>query len=195
MPDAVCDDQNSENWWSGSSEEVVQAMPEMKGDAKSLLVSNLYFPPQKGGISHFMGSVATSLGGERVCCLTAVKSDRHEMTVCDKGIRVYRRPLAFSGRTAVQAVSLGFTLSQIMAVERPQIIQLAMAYEGYIGLQLQRWLGLPFVVYAHGNEILDAANGTWQTPRLALMQAARVFAERVERARVGAPGEDVEQRS
>ncbi len=151
-------------------------MPAMNGDAKSLLVSNLYFPPQKGGISHFMSSVATSLGRERVCCLTAVKSDRHEMTVCDKGIRVYRRPLAFSGRTAVQAVNLGFALSQIMVMERPQIIQLAMAYEGYIGLQLQRWIGLPFVVYAHGNEILDAANGKWQTPRLALMQAARVFA-------------------
>jgi len=76
----------------------------------------------------------------------------------------------------VQAISLALALSQIMLIERPQIIQLAMAYEGFIGLWLRRWLRLPFVIYAHGNEILDAMESEWQTPRQALLQADRVLA-------------------
>jgi len=76
----------------------------------------------------------------------------------------------------VQAINLALTLSQIMLAERPQIIQLAMAYEGFIGLWLRRWLRLPFVVYAHGNEILDAMESDWQSPRQALRQADRVLA-------------------
>jgi phosphatidylinositol alpha-1,6-mannosyltransferase len=76
----------------------------------------------------------------------------------------------------VQAISLALAISQIMLIERPQIIQLAMAYEGFIGLWLRRWLRLPFVVYAYGNEILDAMQSEWQSPRLALLRADRVFA-------------------
>jgi phosphatidylinositol alpha-1,6-mannosyltransferase len=142
---------------------------------KSLLVSNRYFPPQAGGISHFMGSVATALGPEQVCCLTDVPSKLDSRTE-DVSVRVYRRPAAFSRTTSVQAIGLALALSQIMLIERPQIIQLAMAYEGFIGLWLRRWLRLPFVVYAHGNEILDAMDSEWQTPRQALLQADRVLA-------------------
>lgn len=146
-----------------------------KGHAKSLLVSNMYFPPRAGGISRFMGSVASLLGPDHVCCLTSVPSNPGTRKD-NLGIRVYRRPAAFSKKTSVQAISLALTISQIMLVERPQIIQLAMVYDGFIGLWLQRWLRLPFVVYAHGNEILDAVQSEWQTPRLALRRADRVLA-------------------
>jgi len=89
---------------------------------------------------------------------------------------VYRRPAAFSKITAVQAFNLALALSQIMLIERPQVVQLAMAYEGFIGLWLRR-LGLPFVIYAHGNEILDALDASeWQTPLRALRRADCVLA-------------------
>ena len=115
-----------------------------------------------------MGSVASALGPEQVCCLTSVPSKLDSRVVEDVRVRVYRRPAAFSNTTSVQAISLALALSQIMLIERPQIIQLAMAYEGFIGLWLRRWLRLPFVIYAHGNEILDAMESEWQTPRLTL---------------------------
>lgn len=121
-----------------------------------------------------MGSVAASLGPERVCCLTSVSTKVHTK-VEHAGVRVYRRPAAFSRSTPVQAVGLGLTLSQIMFLERPQIVQLAMVYEGFIGLWLRR-LGLPFVIYAHGNEILDAMESDWPKPLLALRQADCVLA-------------------
>lgn len=144
-------------------------------EIKSLLVSHRYFPPQKGGISHFMGAVASALGPTRVCCLTSVPSGG-ETTIEDHGIRVYRSRAAFSSRTGVQAVALGLAFAKIMLRDRPEIIQLAMAYEGFLGLWAQKHLRLPFVVYAHGNEILDAMHSSYAKPRLALLHASRVFA-------------------
>jgi phosphatidylinositol alpha-1,6-mannosyltransferase len=56
------------------------------------------------------------------------------------------------------------------------VVQLATVDEGYLGLWLQRWFNLPFVVYAHGNEILGAMQSDWPKPRLTLQQANRVLA-------------------
>jgi phosphatidyl-myo-inositol dimannoside synthase len=140
---------------------------------KSLLISGGDFPPQVGGISRFMGSVARALGPTRVCCLTGVadsSTDNHF------GPRVYRRPGLFSKTKYIRAVIWGVCLIQIMVRERPQVVQLATVYEGYLGLWLRRWLKLPFVVYAHGNEILHATQTDCPKPRHALQQADRVLA-------------------
>jgi phosphatidyl-myo-inositol dimannoside synthase len=90
--------------------------------------------------------------------------------------RVYRRPWAFRRELYVQAPAMGATVAEIMLRERPNIVQIATAYDGYLGLHLNRWLNLPFVIYAHGNEILDIANATYEKPKLSLQHAARVLA-------------------
>lgn len=142
---------------------------------KSLLISSADFPPQTGGISRTMGMIASALGPDEVCCLTAVPS----LPAGSEGlgnIAVYRRPRAFAkGRTA-QALGFSTAIAEIVLRERPQLIQLATAYEGYMGLSLQRWLNLPFIIYAHGNEILDALGSPWPKPRLSLTRASRVLA-------------------
>jgi phosphatidylinositol alpha-1,6-mannosyltransferase len=142
---------------------------------KSLLVSGTYFPPQVGGISHFMAEIATALGPEQVCCLTGVPAARAKRATAS-GPRVYRRPAVFSKRTAVQLAGLGAAMTEIALRERPRVVQFAMASEAYLGPWIERALGLPYVVYAHGNEILDAIQSTWDRPRRALQAAARVFA-------------------
>src|SRR5262249_172047 len=48
--------------------------------------------------------------------------------------------------------------------------------EGYFGLWLRRWGGLPYVIYAHGNEVLQAMKISWPVARHALVSADRVFA-------------------
>jgi phosphatidyl-myo-inositol dimannoside synthase len=142
---------------------------------KSLLISAAYFPPQTGGISRMMAEVASGLGRDEVCCLTAVRS-----TLADKeglaGVRVYRRPRAFAKGRAVQALGFGAAIAEIGLRERPKLVQLATAHEGYMGLSLQRWLNLPFIIYAHGNEIFDALSSSWPKPRLSLIKAARILA-------------------
>jgi phosphatidylinositol alpha-1,6-mannosyltransferase len=163
---------------------------------KSLLISSTYFPPQVGGISFFMANLVSALGAERVCCVTDIPAaDRFKSHEFEP--QVYRRPMAFSRNCALQVLGLSTTMAEIMLRERPRVVQLATVAEGYLGLLLKRWLMLPFVVYAHGNEILAAMTGEWEKPRLALRQADRVLAnsrftkEMVERIGVDANKIDV----
>jgi phosphatidylinositol alpha-1,6-mannosyltransferase len=142
---------------------------------KSLLISSIYFPPQVGGISKVMASIASALGSKQVCCLTGVPLEKS--SACQNFLpKVYRRPGAFIGRRYLKKLKWGATISEITIRERPRILQLATAYEGYQGLWLHRWLKLPFVVYAHGNEILDALRGDREKMRLALQSADKVLA-------------------
>ena len=142
---------------------------------KSLLISSMYFPPHTGGISHFVGSIASVLGPDRVCCLTGVPGSPGAVET-RLGPRVYRRPAAFEGAKYRQRVVWGAAIAQIMLRERPVAIQLGLVSDGSMGLWLRRWLRLPFVVYAYGNEILTAMQSAWQKPRLALQHADRVLA-------------------
>jgi phosphatidyl-myo-inositol dimannoside synthase len=142
---------------------------------KSLLISSAYFPPQTGGISRTMGTLAEALGPDEVCCLTAVSSTSAEKAGL-AGVSVYRRPMAFAKGRMVQALGFGAAVTEIMLRERPQLVQVATAYEGYMGLWLERWFNLPFIIYAHGNEIFSALSSSWPKPRLSLIKAARVLA-------------------
>jgi phosphatidylinositol alpha-1,6-mannosyltransferase len=121
-----------------------------------------------------MASIARALGPERVSCLTNVPDpDRAPLG----GVRVYRRPRVFARSKVIQGAAAVSTLSEILLRERPQAIQLATtATEGYFGLWLRRWFGLPFVVYAHGNEVLQALATSWPPARRALFTADRILA-------------------
>src|SRR5262245_12789741 len=140
---------------------------------RSLLIST-YFPPEHGGIAHYMASVAKALGPERVSCLTSVPGlDGAQLD----GVRVYRRPRVFSRSKLTQAAAVTITVGEIMLRDRRQAVQLATTTsEGYLGLWLRRWLGLPFVVYAHGNEVLQALETSWPLARRALLTADGVLA-------------------
>ncbi len=148
-------------------------MPPGADPVRSLLISSTYFPPQVGGISEMMAAVAEHLGSTRVCCLTGVAGPA---AARPRGIAVYRRPRAFRGGRAVRAASLLAAVAEILIRERPDVLQLATAQEGYIGRRLKRSIGLPYVIWAHGNEILDAARPGSRRSREALIEADRVFA-------------------
>jgi phosphatidylinositol alpha-1,6-mannosyltransferase len=142
---------------------------------RSLLIST-YYPPEHGGISHYMASVAKALGPARVSCLTNVLESRPGADDAD-GIHVYRRPRAFATSKLTQALGVSATIGEIMLRERPQAVQIATTTsEGYFGLWLRRWLGLPFVIYAHGNEVFQAMKTSWPVARQALVSADRVLA-------------------
>ena len=172
---------------------------------KSLLVSSIYFPPQVGGISKYMASVVKYLGPEEICCLTGVQVNNRR-TDNDFKARIYRRPRAFTNTSSIQALTMGAAAIEVLIRERPHIVQLATAFDGYLGLQLHRWFGLPFVIYAHGNDILDIATSSWPKPKRSLQRAACILANsrftaelvanggvRPEKIMVLHPGCDVER--
>lgn len=76
----------------------------------------------------------------------------------------------------MRAASWGVTISQIIVRERPQVVQLATVDDCPLGLWISKWVKLPFVIYAHGNEILSVLYGGWEKHRLALRRADRVLA-------------------
>lgn len=142
---------------------------------KSLLVSSVYFPPQTGGISQLMAGLAAALGPSEVCCLTGAPTGLQPgPNAAAPG--VYRRPRAFAGPRLLRSAALGGALCEVLLRERPRLVQIAHAFDGYVGLHLERWLHLPFIVYAHGNEILEARESPWEKPRQALRRAAHVLA-------------------
>lgn len=153
----------------------MNALPENSRAVKSLLISSIYYPPDVGGISKFMSSMVSALGPDRVCCLTGVRAQPARKREESTG-RVYRRPLAFAKPKYLQAIGWASAVAEIMMRERPRAVQLATLYDGYLGLWLQKWLRLPYVVYAHGNEVLDAMQGSWDGHRRGLQSADCVFA-------------------
>ena len=142
---------------------------------KSLLISSDYFPPQIGGISHLLENIATSLGSDQVCCLTNVPGERISEKANDP-IRVYQRVGGFSKYKVLRGIGFGVSLLHIMLRERPQVVQLGNIFEGSLGLWIQDLFKIPFVVYAHGNEILRAIHENLSMPLLTLQRAERVLA-------------------
>ena len=142
---------------------------------RSLLISSTYFPPQTGGISRMMEQICLALGPERVSCLTGVRGTPADGSRLG-AIRVYRRPQAFRGSKYLRALGLAYSLAEIALRDRPRVVQLASCDDGYLALLSERWLRRPFVVYAHGNEILAAMHSAWDEPRLALRSASCVIA-------------------
>ena len=141
---------------------------------RSLLISHQYFPPQRGGISNMMASIAEALGPDRICCLTGVSASENLASP----FAVYRRPRAFSKARIEEAIALGLTFAEIAIRHRPQAVQLATVGEGYLGLFLKRRFDLPYVVYAHGNEIADLAarRAAGDKPSKTLTEAKKVLA-------------------
>jgi phosphatidylinositol alpha-1,6-mannosyltransferase len=141
---------------------------------KSLLVTSHYFPPQVGGISAMMAALIEHLGPARVCCLTGVSASPGGPDT--RAARIYRRPAAFAQSRSRKAVPWGLALAEIMLRDRPRATQLSTIGDGHLGVWLRRWLRLPFLVYAHGNEILEVLQGTWSRERAQLQAADRVVA-------------------
>jgi phosphatidylinositol alpha-1,6-mannosyltransferase len=143
---------------------------------KSLLVVRDYFPPQVGGISKMMASVCQLLGAENISCATAVSGAQSLLDGRGQPINVHYVPSLFAPGRARMLTSLALVWPRLLLRERPQLLQFATCQDAYWGLALQKTLRIPFLIYAHGNEVLDAASIAWDRPREALRSAACVVA-------------------
>lgn len=142
-----------------------------KRTPKSLLLVRDYFPPQVGGISKMMESICEGLGDD-ISCVTAVTG----AATADRPSKVHYLPSLFPTGALRALLALTFVWPRLLAAEQPELLQFASCGDAYWGPRLQRWRSLPFVIYAHGTEILQAAQNRWARPREALRAATRVFA-------------------
>lgn len=142
---------------------------------KSLMISGSYFPPQVGGISHLVAEICATLGPGAVSVLTGVSGNDGD-DARNSRLNVYRRPRAFDKRSAVRPVWLASAMAEVVLRERPGILQFATTEDTDIAWWAYRTLRLPYLIYAHGNEILSAIRSEWEKPRQALSNAACVIA-------------------
>src|SRR5262249_60714738 len=104
---------------------------------RSLLISTSY-PPEHGGISHYMASVARALGPARVSCLTNVPAAPGADEA--DGVHVYRRPRAFGTSKLTQVLAVSTTVREVTLRERPQALQFpTTSTEGVFGVWRRRW--------------------------------------------------------
>jgi phosphatidyl-myo-inositol dimannoside synthase len=174
--------------------------------SRSLLVTRHYYPPQVGGISTMMWRICEQLGPLRLSCLVGevpVGSSK----CMPSSVPVYRSHLPFSRNLILKSMSLVATWPRVLMSERPNVLQFATCEDAYWGTYFRRTSGMPFVVYAHGNEILSAAANSWSGARRALRGASAVFANsrytanllterigaRPERVKIIHPGCDPEE--
>lgn len=122
-----------------------------------------------------MASIATRLGPEKVCCLTAVRANNNGHRAAEPA-RTYRRPAAFAKPWHIQAAGFSTAMAEILLRERPRVVQISTVHDAYMGTWLRQWFKIPYVVYAHGNEILDVSRSAWEKPRLSLTNADRILA-------------------
>jgi phosphatidylinositol alpha-1,6-mannosyltransferase len=144
--------------------------------ARSLMVSGHYFPPQVGGISHMMWEICSALGPGRIAALTAIAGTA-SLASKDGAIRVYRDARLFEGTSRSCAWHLARLWPRIWMESRPDLLQFATCGDAmFLGYWLNRVLRLPFVIYAHGNELLEAERASWDRSRVVLRTADRVLA-------------------
>jgi phosphatidylinositol alpha-1,6-mannosyltransferase len=143
--------------------------------AASVLVSRAYFPPQVGGISYLMAEICAHLAPDAVSVLTAVAG---AATGGDgpTGVRVYRRPRTFEDTSVLHRFWMTLAFAELALRERPRLLQFATIEDADTAWWAHRLLRLPYVIYAHGNEILSAIGNRWDRPRQVLRSAARVIA-------------------
>lgn len=149
--------------------------PRVDQPPRSLLIARDYFPPQVGGISTMMARVMTEVSPREMCGLAGC---RGEAFIATSGgpARVYRAALPFRLPTPLDTVALTAMLLAIKLNRGIRALILATIGEGYIGLLARRLLGLPFVVFAHGNEVLSLRDSTWPRAIEALHSASAVIA-------------------
>lgn len=144
---------------------------------RSLMIAGEYFPPRTGGISSMMAGIARHLGASRVAVLTGVPAGGERRADHEAGIPVHRHRLPFAGGRIRQALGLGVSLPGVLLRERPAVTQAATVFDAYLSRKLRRFLGIPYLVYAHGNEIAELSDaGAWKGHLRALREASAVLA-------------------
>jgi len=122
-----------------------------------------------------MARVMTEVAPSEICCLAGCRGDAFIATH-NGPARVYRSALPFRLPTPFDTVVLATALSAIKLRRRTRALILATIGEGYIGLLAQHLFGLPFVVFAHGNEVLSLRDSKWPRAVESLRAAKTVMA-------------------
>jgi len=140
---------------------------------KTLLIARDYFPPQIGGISRWLFDVCINLPKEEVICFLSSHICRNKDIY---PFKVYRSRY-FSAKSSYFGEMCTLSkLFYILIKEKIKIIQFETVYVSYLALYLKNFYSCPYIIYAHGNEILSLRYSKWSKPFKALRKANKIIA-------------------
>ena len=142
----------------------------------ALLITRDYFPPQVGGISTMMERLVTHADWPRLHCLVGDAGPTRMSTNHGGSVRVHRSRAAFRLPHPLDLAYLASLLTSIRVRHGTRALILSTNVEGYAGLLAKRLLRLPFVMFAHGNEILSLRDSNWLPALRAVRTADAVIA-------------------
>jgi len=118
---------------------------------KSLLIT-LEFPPQTGGVSNYLFNIVNNFHIQDIIVL----SEKTEKNPPSVGYKIYQRKLLTNYKFIwPKWVFLFFTARKIIKKEKIECIQVSHILPvGTVALMIKKYLGLPYLVYTHGMDIL-----------------------------------------
>jgi phosphatidylinositol alpha-1,6-mannosyltransferase len=140
----------------------------------ALLVTRDYFPPHVGGITTMMERLVVHGDWPQLHCLVGEKGPAHIRRWDGGSSRVHRSRAAFRLPHPLDTVYMAALLTSIRLRQDTRALILATNGEGYVGMLARRLLGLPYVMFAHGNEMLALRDSKWP-PALHAVQTANAI--------------------
>jgi len=118
---------------------------------KSLLIT-LEFPPQTGGVSNYLYNLVKYFPSHEVVILAEKKGGLLSHT----NYKIYRKKLLTTFKFIwPKWILLFFTAKKIIKKEEIEYIQVSHILPvGIVALMIKKYLGLPYLVYTHGMDIL-----------------------------------------
>jgi len=138
-----------------------------------LLITDQHFFPSREGLSTVMTELAMYLPAQRLICLTGLKTAYFPPTN-DRSVSI--TSLFDEGNKWGKIIELIRMVLSLKLRLNPDIIIVDSCWSGNIALMLGKLLCVPTVMLAHGNEILQLRDKTWQKQYLSLKNAAKIVA-------------------
>ncbi len=148
-------------------------MPIMERKLKLLLITDQHFFPSREGLSTVMTELTKHLPAERLVCVTGLKT-AHFHGEINRSVSV--TTLFDEGSKWGKVIELIRLVLSLKLRLNPDIIIVDSCWSGNIALMLGKLLRVPTVMLAHGNEILQLRDKTWQKQYLSLANAAKIVA-------------------
>ena len=138
---------------------------------RALIICRYYFPPVPGGISRWMYDVATSIETKEVACLIGyrIANNMFKYSMPVFSTRYFSEKISYTNNVLTL-----FKLLSIVLIHRVKVVMFETLDCSNFGLYLKRLTGTPYIIFAHGNEIMQAGKSSWAKGKEAAL-GARMF--------------------
>ncbi len=130
---------------------------------KKTLIITLEYPPQIGGIATFCHQLAQALDPAKTVMLAPAMKEDKEWDAANVGYTIIRKNLFYPKFIWPRWLKIFFIVRKIVKQHGIELIMLHHVLPvGYIGLLMKKFLGVPYLIFSHGTDIVAATRTGWK---------------------------------